>query len=203
MTVDKVENKVVESKDEINESEFISLKDYEDSYEIQKEYPHTIRNKKTGKVLSEFIRTGYIQVALNGKSFDKHRLIALQFIPNLDNLPYVDHINHIRTDNRIENLRWVSHKENMNNKSSFKGVTYEYVDTIPDDAMVVDEYNGHQFENYFYNENVFYFYNGIKYRKLHINESKWGYKFVNVIDTNNKGVAIYYSKFKKEHDLID
>lgn len=44
-----------------------------------------------------------------------HRLIALAFIPNPKNLPEVDHINNDGTDNRACNLRWCTHKENMNN----------------------------------------------------------------------------------------
>ena len=44
-----------------------------------------------------------------------HRLIAQAFIPNRDNKPYLDHINTIRTDNRIENLRWCTRRENQNN----------------------------------------------------------------------------------------
>jgi hypothetical protein len=42
-------------------------------------------------------------------------LVAEAFIPNPDGLPEVDHINRIRTDNCVENLRWVTRKENMNN----------------------------------------------------------------------------------------
>ena len=45
-----------------------------------------------------------------------HRLLALTFIPNPNNLPCVDHIDRNRCNNHLSNLRWVSHQENMDNK---------------------------------------------------------------------------------------
>ena len=44
-----------------------------------------------------------------------HRLVAEAFIPNIDNKPHIDHINTVRDDNRVENLRWVTHLENQRN----------------------------------------------------------------------------------------
>lgn len=46
------------------------------------------------------------------KSVCIHRLIAECFIPNPENKIYINHINSIRTDNRIENLEWVTPSEN-------------------------------------------------------------------------------------------
>lgn len=67
---------------------------------------------------------GYLRLRLckNGKSkqFQIHRLVAQAFIPNPENKPYIDHINTDRTDNRAENLRWVTNKENCNNPISKK-----------------------------------------------------------------------------------
>lgn len=63
---------------------------------------------------------GYLRVGLckNGKvkRFRVHRLVLFMFNPDgyFGNAE-VDHINTIRTDNRVENLRWVTHKENQNN----------------------------------------------------------------------------------------
>tara|TARA_R110000772_G_scaffold15711_2_gene45415 strand:+ start:1637 stop:2164 length:528 start_codon:yes stop_codon:yes gene_type:complete len=77
---------------------------------------------KRRKFLSEReCSSGYYQVALHGSNgredFLIHRLVALNFIPNPENKPHVDHINRDRKDNRVENLRWVSQLENAQNHS--------------------------------------------------------------------------------------
>ena len=51
-----------------------------------------------------------------GKSVYAHRLVAETFIPNTENKPCVDHINTVKTDNRVLNLRWVTYSENMKNE---------------------------------------------------------------------------------------
>ena len=50
------------------------------------------------------------------KNFTIHRLVAIHYIPNPENKPEVDHINRIRDDYRIENLRWATKGENDENK---------------------------------------------------------------------------------------
>ena len=81
-----------------------------------------VRNITTGKTLKNTISTnGYWRVGLwkNKKSIYPlvHRLIAIHFIPNPDNKPCIDHINRIRSDNRLQNLRWATYSENGQNRS--------------------------------------------------------------------------------------
>jgi hypothetical protein len=79
-------------------------------------YTYTI----TGRILKpKLTRAGYYEYKLsNGKKHDlsdyrANRLVAAAFIPNPTNLPVVHHINHNKLDNRVENLKWVTHQGNI------------------------------------------------------------------------------------------
>lgn len=114
------------------------IKGYEGLYKVSNEgevISLTYQGKKRG--IPYFMKFddnhGYNRVALTKnnqkRKFFVHRLVAEAFIPNSENKPYIDHINTIRDDNRVDNLRWVTHSENIlnelsNNKrsESLKGV---------------------------------------------------------------------------------
>jgi len=92
------------------------------------------------KKLKDCINTGgyyYVSLHKDGKRYNKlvHRLIAQTFIQNPDNLPCIDHINHNKLDNRLENLRWVSHKDNGRNRSMNTN------NTSGNQGIVFDKYN--------------------------------------------------------------
>jgi hypothetical protein len=69
------------------------------------------------EIVKKTDRAGYSTVKLSKQGKDStqyiHRLIAMTYIPNPTNKPMVNHINGNKLDNRVANLEWVSHSENM------------------------------------------------------------------------------------------
>lgn len=90
-----------------------------------------VRNKKTGRVLKpKKNNCGYLEVSLRKdgkkKMFYVHRLVAIDFIENPRNKKEVNHINGIKTDNRVENLEWVTHQENQLHSFKYKLSSNDY-----------------------------------------------------------------------------
>lgn len=105
------------------------IKGYENLYEISssglvrglirviKTISHGNRKFNSKILKSRLNNYGYEEVRLSKNGISKthfiHRLIAENFISNPDNKKEVNHKNGIKDDNRIENLEWVTHSENM------------------------------------------------------------------------------------------
>jgi hypothetical protein len=106
-------NTATEQQDEV----WKDVVGYEGLYRISNQGT-VCRLYKNGKVnfMTPRILNGYWRVKLcncnTQKEYFLHRLIAQAFIPNPDNKPEINHINGIKTDNRIENLEWVTRSEN-------------------------------------------------------------------------------------------
>jgi len=81
--------------------------------EVESRFP----GKKIHRLKPKKDRAGYHSVTILevGKRHTKfvHRLVAEAFLSNLSNKPEVNHFNGVKTDNRLENLEWVTHSENM------------------------------------------------------------------------------------------
>lgn len=91
---------------------------------------------RRGRVLKQGNgRKGYKIVVLQRdgqkRTMYTHRIIAMTFVENPYNKPCIDHINGVCTDNRAENLRWCTQKENINNPNT----VYKNLDTLKQNAL--------------------------------------------------------------------
>ena len=98
---------------------FVKIDGYDDYFISDHGQVISTKNNKIKYLSPGNNGRGYLQVYLskNGKQKNKkiHRLIAEHFIDNPNNLPQVDHIDQNKTNNNINNLRWVSHQQNLFN----------------------------------------------------------------------------------------
>ena len=179
---------------------FEPLRDFEDSYEIEVEEPHRIRRLGSDRFVNTWInvRSGYVNIKLNGRNYQLHRIIAKHFIENPDDLPQVDHIDRNKTNNSIENLRWVSNSENCRNRGQYTVRRREYLNAAPNDITEIRTFNGVE-----YAENTYFFcyetdrvvkrYNDHKWRFLSENRNN-GYLRVAMTDINGRNHHVYVHK---------
>ena len=117
------------SIEDIPEEEWIDIKGYEGLYQVsnmgrvkslERKYFSVRYNCEKvwkAKIIGYKQPNGYVCVELfkneKSKYFRVHRLVAEAFIPNPLNKTTVDHINTIRHDNRVSNLRWFTQEEQL------------------------------------------------------------------------------------------
>jgi hypothetical protein len=115
---------------------FEPLKGYEEHYSINRngEVYGMIRKN----ILKTHIDKGYLRVTLQKnntvKRFYIHRLLALQFLPNPNNYPVIDHIDRNKLNNSLDNLRWTTisvntRNCNLPNKSGYKNIRIKKYNT--------------------------------------------------------------------------
>ena len=140
--------------------------------------------------------SGYIHITLNGKKCQLHRVIANHYINHDDKHNIVTFIDKNGLNYHIMNLRFVTNSDLNKTRSSSCRIEYDFVDELPDNAVGVVMYNDHFFRNYFYANQEFFYWTGIKYRKLHKIENSKSYS-VRVVDNDDNWTTINIDKWIK------
>lgn len=109
-------------------------------------------------------KDGYLRIRIGRSTFRVHRLVAVAFIPNTDNTPTVDHINRIRYDNRLENLRWATPTEQAENSVRVLNSVMKYGFRKKEDPK---EYHRLQMQEYRKRTHQEYNQYQREYKKLH------------------------------------
>jgi len=90
------------------------------NYKIKENYvvynDGTIFSLQSKMFMNSINTNGYLSVKMAGKLESIHRLVGGLFIPNPDNKPEINHIDGDKTNNKVENLEWVSPSENIQHK---------------------------------------------------------------------------------------
>ena len=164
---------------------------FNDAYQISTEYPYQVVTRE-GKNVSESINNvGYVQITIDGITTGKHRLVAIQWIPNPDKLPEVNHKDHDKLNNSVENLEWCTVSDNRRDRRQYCKQPIEYVDEIPETAVELVEYKGFEYDRYWYDYDterlIMHSRNRYPLRGL---GSKSRYHFVNITDTTNSVVIL-------------
>ena len=124
-----------------------------DKYECSDE--GHIRNKKTKRVLKEFVgKDGYVRTQFDGKTRLVHRVVAIAFLPAEVGKDFVNHKDGDKQNNNVDNLEWCDRSGNMkhayeHNLKSSKGIkngrcklTEEDVSFIRENYMPCDKIFG-------------------------------------------------------------
>lgn len=159
------------------------------------------KNNKNGKLLKgRYDKYGYLRYYfyVNGKykyMFYHHIIVKMFINPDYDSTKYdIDHLNHDRQDNRIENLAVVSRSENIRNSSKSRiGKPFNFLDNIGNSLIINDEaqiYYSLQLDKFF-----MYIEHTNKFKELHENLHH-GYPSVSYY-FNNKKHEIGTTKFRK------
>ncbi|AGF87895.1 HNH endonuclease [Salmonella phage FSL SP-126] len=113
---------------EISSEILLNLFNYKDGNIYWKQWK---KGRSRNLIAGTINNKGYLKVTIDGKQMYAHRIVWIMHNGNIDDGYEIDHINHNRSDNRIENLRIVTRSENAknlsmaaNNKTGFTDVFF-------------------------------------------------------------------------------
>jgi hypothetical protein len=125
--MDFISQIIDEVVDSVLEERWLPIVGYDGKYEVSDlGRVKSFARYKDGRILKHKIDKGYLRVELKGKIYSIHRLVLQAFLP-IDEIKQVNHMNHIKTDNRLCNLEWCSPSENLRFRKKREGLSSQYI----------------------------------------------------------------------------
>ena len=118
----KYENENDNEGRKIDEDKNIIWKEYSENNKYLVSNTGEVKNKKTGRSMMGGKQNGYRTVNMRGLNRLIHRMVAQTYLPNPDNKSFVNHKDTNILNNHLENLEWVTPKENMNTEETIKNL---------------------------------------------------------------------------------
>lgn len=84
---------------------------------------------------------GYLEINIDNKHCKIHRLVAMAFIPNVENKDCINHIDGNPLNNRLDNLEWVTSSENLSKKFQGKKLFKRSVQELDENNEVIRTFN--------------------------------------------------------------
>lgn len=105
---------------------WIDMKGFEGYYKVSNQGRIKSLWRMKERIISGCLdENGYVKITLTNPdrtqiTVRRGRIVAENWIPNPEGKPEIDHLNTIRTDDRVENLKWVTSSENQRNPATLK-----------------------------------------------------------------------------------
>lgn len=90
------------------------MEDWKDYYRYNDD--GTLLNLRTNRIAGGLTKEGYVRIRLNGVEYRAHRIVWELHNGKIPKGMLIDHINRVKTDNRIENLRLATQSQNLSNQ---------------------------------------------------------------------------------------
>ena len=162
-------------------------------YSICKEYPYQIIYTNTKRVVK--VHTSYNEyktVSIGGKTYGLHKVIAEQWLDNPNKCTEVNHKDGNRSNNKLDNLEWITHSDNLKQREKFTRRKFEFIDELPTTAEQLDKYKDIEYDRYWFDYNS---------EKLIIKAKNGRYRYVNFSDNRGKLQAALTDKDGKTHSV--